>query len=113
RIRSRFLDPAEQMIRSGDHLKRHERRFGFAIMALDCLLVETLQAFILGLPETTNRSKEMFVSFLGFTPSFAPPFTPDLAAVFYEDFRCGILHQAEVGRYSRVVSEGPLLETEN
>jgi hypothetical protein len=113
RIRGRFLDPAEYLIQAEAALDRHERRFGFAILALDCLLVETLQAFILGLTHSNKRSEEMFISFLGFVPSFAPPFTPAIARTFYLDFRCGILHQAEVGRRSRVVSEGPLLGIEN
>src|SRR5205809_837140 len=75
RIRGRFLDPAEQLIQAETPLDRQERRFGFAVLALDCLLVETLQAFILGLTDTDRRSKEMFVSFLSVAPSFAPPFT--------------------------------------
>lgn len=112
RIRGRFLDPVDQLIAHEQPLSRVDRRFGFAIMAIDCLLVETLQAFVLGLSETRDRSREMFVSFLGFAPSFAPPFSPSLASTFFDDFRCGILHQAEIGQHSRVVSEGPLLELE-
>jgi hypothetical protein len=112
RIRGRFLDPVQQLIDSEAALNRYDRRFGFAVMAIDCLLVETLQAFVLGLSDTRDRSREMFVSFLAVQPSFAPPFTPKRAGTFFEDFRCGILHQAEIGRHSRVVSEGPLLEIE-
>lgn len=110
RIRGRFLDPLQHLIGAEASFNRQERRFGFAVMALDCLLIETLQAFVLGLTDTEKRSKEMFVGFLGYVPSFAPPFSPVLAETFYYDFRCGILHQAELGRHSRVVSEGPLLE---
>jgi len=110
RLRGRFIAPAEHLIAFEANLPRSERRFGFSVMAIECLLIETLQAFILGLTDTRDRSAEMFVGFLTYTPSFSPLFTTKLAKTFYEDFRCGIHHQAEIGRFSRVVSEGPLLE---
>jgi hypothetical protein len=38
--------------------------------------------------------------------------TEDLAKRFYEEFRCGVLHQAETGRGGRVWSVGPLLRVD-
>ena len=43
-------------------------------------------------------------------PLFKDQFTPDRARRFYYEFRCGILHQAEIGGDSKVWSVGPLLQ---
>jgi len=66
---------------------------GFAVVALDCLLIETLQQFHEGVAKTPRGcSGPFFVRFLTKT-SFG--FTEDQAKKFYKDMRCGILHQAE------------------
>jgi hypothetical protein len=71
-----------------------KRRFGFAILAIDCLLIETLAAFVEGLETTDGKSKATFCTFLTTRPKFKATFTFDIAKQFYEEFRCGILHQA-------------------
>ncbi len=82
------------------------RRFGFTILAVDCLVIETLEAFIEGLEDTEGKSRATFCKFLRSRPLFAAEFTTeDLAEQFYYQFRCGILHQAEVGGDS---GSGPL-----
>ena len=95
RIRGRFLK----------FIKLIERYTysGFAVLALDCLLIETLQQFRKGVFETPPReSKEYFVEFLTET-SFADFFDSALAEMFYDQIRCGILHQAEIKSSSRVL----------
>ena len=90
RIRGRFLDIIEQI---EDHPYS-----GFAVMALDCLLIETLQQFREGVAETKGRSKRYFVSFLRNT-RFKEHFkTEKMAEDFYDWIRCGILHQASPGK---------------
>lgn len=80
-----------------------ERRFGFTVLAIDCLLVETLGAFIAGLEQTDGKSQETFCTFLTTRKQFSAEFTTDdLAKKFYAQFRCGILHQAESGGESKV-----------
>jgi len=74
------------------------------------LLVETLGAFIEGLTDTDNKSKRTFCSVLTQRPLFSREFTADVAERFYYDFRCGILHQAEIGGDSRLWSVGVLLQ---
>jgi len=75
---------------------------GFAVLALDCLLIETLQQFREGIPKTPpKKSEEYFVRFLTET-SFGKFFDRDLAKMFYDQIRCGILHQAEIKGSSRV-----------
>lgn len=84
---------------------------GFAVLALDCLLIETLQQFREGKPDTPNRKgQEYFVCFLTKT-SFGEFFTEDTARKFYNQIRCGILHQAEVKGNSlvRISQNEPLV----
>jgi hypothetical protein len=96
-------------------LLEKEKYSGFLIMALDCLLVETLQQFSLGMQETPrNKVKEYFISFLteGRLRRF---FNEDMAGLFYYQVRNGILHQAEIKGSSRVLTnrEFPLVRYSN
>jgi hypothetical protein len=110
RIRDRYFDPVDFLIASEEAKPASQRRFGFAVLAIDCLLVETLEAFIEGLEDTDGQSKKVFRRFLRARKQFGTAFTTDdLANKFYEQFRCGILHQAETGGDSKVWSVGPLL----
>jgi hypothetical protein len=87
RIHGRFLKVVDMI--------EHYKHAGFAVMALDCLLIETLQQFREGDADTPkNKSGEYFVRFLTDT-AFADFFTKEMAANFYDQIRCGILHQAE------------------
>ena len=94
RYRGRFLDIIDIIsCRNGA---------GFAVMALDCLLIETLQQFREGVEETPRgQSRKYFCRFLTQT-SFKDYFNDELANLFYDQIRCGILHQAEVKKSSRI-----------
>src|SRR5882762_428823 len=62
RIEQRFLNPADKLIESED---RHPRKtFGFAILALDCLVIETIQGFRDGIEDHKGRSEALFTGFL-------------------------------------------------
>lgn len=88
---------------------------GFSVMALDCLLCETLQQFREG-REKSERFGKTFINFLT-TNSFVEYFGADndkstsLAGVFYDQIRCGILHQAEAKKTSliKIGAEYPLV----
>jgi len=110
RIHERFIDPVDHLIAAEEAKPIMERRFGFTILAVDCLLVETLGAFIDGLTDTDGASRATFCGFLTTRPLFKDEFTPDRAKRFYYEFRCGILHQGEIGGDSKVWSVGPLLQ---
>ena len=101
RLNARFFDAAEAI---------DQQDFaGFAVLALDCLLIETLQQFKEGVDETPRRKGEQyFVKFLTTAPFFSY-FTKASAAKFYCHFRCGILHQAEIKASSKVRRVGPLV----
>jgi len=96
RIASRYLEPVDLLIKKDNDLSPIDRRYGFTILAIDCLLIETLQSFREGLTDTNGKSKDMFVNFLTRRESFKDYFKKDDAERFYYDFRCGILHQAEI-----------------
>jgi hypothetical protein len=101
RLNARFFDAVEAM--------DHQDFSGFAVLALDCLLIETLQQFKEGADETPRRKGEQyFVTFLTTAP-FSAYFTKASAAKFYDHFRCGILHQAEIKATSRVWRVGQLV----
>jgi hypothetical protein len=87
RIAGRYLAHACEL------LKR--RYSGFAVLAIDCAVVEALEQFRRGEKETPwKKGKEFFRDFLTQT-RLGEHFTPAMADLFYETVRCGILHQAE------------------
>jgi hypothetical protein len=88
RLRGRFFDLVEHF--------RRLRYSGFAVLALDCLLIETFEQFWRGTRDTPQgQGKDYFVSFLTRDP-FGSYFQRESAEVFYDHFRNGILHRAEV-----------------
>lgn len=100
RIKGRFFDPINILI---DNINKN----GFAIMALNCLLVETFYQFTRGLGETElGRNKERYVAFLNHV---MPGVFPNRKSreVFYSDIRCGILHSAQTKRGSQLTFDKP------
>lgn len=82
---------------------------GFAVLALDCLLIETLQQFKEGTKRTPrSKCEDYFKEFLTQT-SFGKYFNETTARIFYGAFRCGILHQAEIKGSSKVWKIGELV----
>lgn len=100
RIRGRFFDSINILI---DNINEN----GFAIMALNCLLVETLYQFTRGLGETElGKNKDRYVAFLNLV---MPGVFPNRKSreVFYSDIRCGILHSAQTKRGSQLTFDKP------
>ncbi len=60
-----------------------------------------------------DKSEATFSRFLTTRPLFKKHFTSVAARRFYYDFRCGILHQAEVAGTGKVWSVGDLLHEES
>jgi hypothetical protein len=87
RIQTRYLEHIDRII--GHHTS------GFAVLALDCTLIETLEQFRRGKRKTPSKKGEAyFVAFLTGT-SFRKHFGEDTAKMFYRQIRCGLLHQTE------------------
>ena len=111
RLFARYIEPVDVLIEAEKEVNPKDKRFGFTTLAIDFLLMETLQAFIEGLPDTNGQSGRVFKSFLETSPRFSPYFTtePERQA-FFTQFRCGILHQAEVQSSALVWSVGDLYD---
>jgi hypothetical protein len=71
------MEPVDFLIASEENKPPSERRFGFSVLAIDCLVVETLGAFIEGLEHTEGKSKKTFCTFLRTRKQFAAEFTTD------------------------------------
>lgn len=101
RIEERFLKPVRAILSFS--------RSGFAILALDCLLVETLQQAIEGVQSTPRgAAAPYFKAFLN-RPAFRGAFDDTSAELFRDAIRNGILHQAEVKGSSLVRRDGPVV----
>ena len=86
RIKGRFMRWVDEII--------DERYSGFVVVALDCLLLETLVGFQEGHP--TRKTRSAYVSLLTGSQHFS--FDKDTALSFYENVRNGIIHDTETRR---------------
>jgi len=101
RLQTRYLEPINLL---QDHGKYQGE--GFAIVTIQCSLVEFLESTIQGVsyrylgrgctlgPYEYSSSKYLFVSFLTTREPFKQHFDTPTAMTFYEDIRCGLLHEA-------------------
>lgn len=89
-------------------LQDRSTKHGFSMMAVNCLMIEALEAFWLGLIDTENPGAEVFTSFFNRNSNFKD--FRGYGRTFYEDVRCGILHQAETKGGWRIIREGKLFE---
>lgn len=98
RLASRYLSPV-QHIASDCEIGEFS---GFAILAIDCLLIETLNQFYNGHDETKGEHRKAFWNFFKKSKHFKNSFSRKKAFTFYSHFRCGILHQAQIKKLSIV-----------
>lgn len=91
---------------------------GFVVMSLCCLLVETLMQFYTGYNSTEENPYykgnqwKAFKDFLKNSPHFNSDFdTNKKCKVFYQQFRCGLLHQAQTKNKSKIwIDTGELVQ---
>jgi hypothetical protein len=81
---------------------------GFVVLAIDCLLAETIQQFMDGVTDGHGRSEKMVKRFLE-GAHFQPDFDAEARKAFYLDIRCGLLHQAEAKRMWLIRRKQPAL----
>jgi hypothetical protein len=111
RITERYIDPVDILIDHEEPKLYSERRFGFTILAIDCLLIETLQAFKDGNEETEwKKGKSAFVNYLTQSSNLGKHFDKTLAEEFYNSYRNGILHQAQIKNNHLVWSVGTVVD---
>jgi len=89
RLDGRFLHYAGNCLRSPYS--------GFVVLAIDSLLIETLQQFREGITNGHGKSRDMVTRFLE-GQRFQPEFDQKARNAYYSDIRCGLLHQAEAKR---------------
>ncbi|MCM0624039.1 hypothetical protein M5J14_05815 [Lysinibacillus sp. OL1_EC] len=95
RIQGRYFNVIDELIQREELM-----RDGFIIMALNCLLIETLLQFKNGWDETEGGNKRSYSDFL--VSEFPRIFNLSLAGKFYSDIRCGILHSAQTKGKSKL-----------
>ncbi len=94
----------ERYFKSIEKMLEEPEKNGFAIMALNCLLVDTFYQFENGLDEANNNQR-CYTRFLR-TYMREIISSSGMAERFYKDIRCGILHSAQTKNGSRLTVEG-------
>jgi hypothetical protein len=84
------------------------RAHGFTIMAIGCLVIETLEAFYQGRVDTKGESSAMFKAF--FKRDTPLKVFGEGNNWFYKHIRCRILQQSEARGGWRILRRGPLLD---
>lgn len=102
RIEGRFLKQISLL--DGNPKRKIGVFSGFAIMSLDCLLIETLEQFYRGKIRTGQGMNEVaFFNFFQRSEKFKSFFdTVPKATIFYKQIRCGLLHQAQTKKRSTI-----------
>jgi hypothetical protein len=102
RIDRRYLNPIAILQNEGTFVGE-----GFAIMAIQCSLIEFLESTVQGVRYRYPKrgevlgayeysgSRDIFVNFLTERPPFSAEFDRGLALEFYASIRCGMLHEAQ------------------
>lgn len=110
RITERYIEPVDILIEHEAPKHYSKRRFGFTILAIDCLLIETLQAFKDGNEKTKRKKgKSVFVNYLTQSSNLGKHFSKISAEEFYDSYRNGILHQAQIKKNHLVWSIGDVV----
>ena len=83
---------------SGKEVNRYSLLYknGFSVMANCCLLIETLETFYRGWPNSKNKSEMAFLKFFTRDKYFQEFAVNDMPTIFFKHIRCGILHQGEI-----------------
>lgn len=102
RFEDRFFDACDELIRQGELRASGggSQRFGFSIVSLDFMIMESLQGFQEGVLDHTRKSECLISRFLKSWPTFndaLPTHKLDAnhwAKILYKDCRCALHHTA-------------------
>lgn len=105
RIESRYIMPVDCLIdihRQQKEAAKHDRQMdhdrirpGFAILALDFIIIETIQGFRSGLLDHKGQSELLISNFLLESPEFPDVKSESFAHFIYKAFRCQITHKGQ------------------
>jgi hypothetical protein len=101
RLQDRYITPLEKIPR--------EFQSGFLMMAASCLMIETIQCFREGKKDTKQRGMGR-AAFESFFKDYQAAFPGIDGKSFYENYRCGILHQAQTQGGFRVLRRGSIYD---
>jgi len=102
RLEKRYFVPIKLLMENSTYQGE-----GFSIVTIHCSLIEFLETSIQGLKYKYlkkgqklskyeySSSKKIFIKFLSSREPFKNHFTKDSAREFYENIRCGLLHEAQ------------------
>jgi hypothetical protein len=119
RIQARFLEPIEVIKSNGKN-----RGEGFTISLISVVLLEFLAAFELGKIYKTNKEGlspneyysgiKLLKSFLSNSSVFSSHFeSNNKIQKFYENIRCGLVHEARTMKNDIIISDGSIKNTKN
>ena len=94
RVAGRYLAHAHQLLA--------RPQSGFAVLAIDCAVIEALEQFRRGVAKTPRKQSSAFFEAFLTNTRFKSSFSLKTAKLFYKTIRCGILHQAEAEATSLV-----------
>lgn len=101
-----YFDPAKELAKNV--------HFAFAVMALNCLLIDTLSQFAYGNASSSPAAFKQFIrdNLPQYSGRLLKPIQhhdgnrtcslADVADVLYHGYRCGILHQAHISPYGLI-----------
>ena len=101
RFYTRYLKPFTFGNKKSCPTFKREYKNGFSMMANYCLLIEALQSFKEGLEESKGKSKKLFQDFFQQNKNLSIFQSTD----FYQNVRCGILHQGETTEGIKITRE--------
>jgi len=107
RMNAGFFDAINLLSDQCDDRRGHN--LSFSIMALNCLLIETLQQFYEGNDTTPGGNEVAFKRFFDRSPHFHRYFNGTISNQFYSNVRCGILHQAQTKRNVALEFNGDIM----
>jgi hypothetical protein len=112
RLNARYLEPIRVLQENGTFSGE-----GFSIVAIQCSLVEFLETTVRGVsyrytrdpktlgPHEYSSSSTVFTEFLRSREPFRHHFDEATAVAFYENIRCGLLHEARTKGGWRIWAE--------
>ena len=85
-----------------------EKKNGFTIMAVSCLMIESLESFYQGWADSNRKSQLAFCNFFDRNENFLP--FNGYSEEFYKCVRCGILHQGETTKGWHIRRDGAVFQ---
>jgi hypothetical protein len=93
---SKTVEPGDAIIAHDEPPPKFPEERGFAVVAIDCLLLETIFGYRLGRHTTLQESRPAFIGVLTQSQPFSASFKdPARAESFFKSVRNSVLHDGE------------------